>query len=135
MIEKKKKNKKEQLPFRLNILFFIVFLIFSAVILEFGVLQMFHGSAYEYDINRMIEDTTKMPVPRGKIYDRNHNVIVDNKPLYSITYTPPKGVQAEDRLKVAEELAKYISMFDEKDKDQKLKTITERNKKEYWYLK
>ncbi|HLR80661.1 MAG TPA: penicillin-binding protein 2 [Bacillota bacterium] len=135
MIKKKKKNKKEQLPFRLNILFFIVFLMFSALILQLGVVQILNGEAYQDEINRTIKDTTKIPVPRGKIYDRNHNVIVDNKPLYSITYTPPKGVQAEDRLKVAEELAKYISMFDEKDKDQKLKTITERNKKEYWYLK
>src|SRR5699024_3852193 len=112
-----------------------VFLMFSALILQLGVVQILNGEAYQDEINRTIKDTTKIPVPRGKIYDRNHNVIVDNKPLYSITYTPPKGVQAEDRLKVAEELAKYISMFDEKDKDQKLKTITERNKKEYWYLK
>lgn len=135
MIKKKKKKKKEQLPFRLNILFFIVFLMFSVLILQLGVVQILNGEAYKDEINRTIKDTTKIPVPRGKIYDRNHNVIVDNKPLYSITYTPPKGVQAEDRLEVAEELAKYISMFDEKDKEQKLKTITERNKKEYWYLK
>ena len=61
------------------------------------------------------------------MYDSSHQVIVDNKPLYSITYTPPKGTQAEDRLELAEKLAKYISM--ESDK------VTERNKKEYWYLK
>src|SRR5699024_7768106 len=96
MIKKKKKNKKEQLSFWLNILFFIVFLMFSHLMLQIGVDQILNGEYYQDEINRTIKDTTKIPVPRGKIYDRNHNVIVDNKPLYSITYTPPKGVQAED---------------------------------------
>src|SRR5699024_8931761 len=105
MIKKKKKNKKEQLPLRLNILFFIVFLMFSALILQLGVVQIVNGEAYQDEINRTIKDTTKIPVPRGKIYDRNHNVIVDNKPLYSITYTTLTGVQPEAHLKVAEEVA------------------------------
>src|SRR5699024_4479364 len=104
MIKKKKKNKKEQLTFRLNILFFIVFLMFSSLILQLSVVQILNGEAYQDHLNRTIKDTTKIPVSRGNIYVRNHNVIVNNKPLYSITYTPPKGVQAEDRLKVAEEL-------------------------------
>ncbi len=122
-----KKKKKAQLPFRINLLFFIVFLMFAGLILQLGVVQILNGEEFQEEIERTVKDTTKVPVPRGKIYDSNHQVIVDNKPLYSITYTPPKGVQAEDRLEVAEDLAKYISM----DSD----GVTERNKKEYWYLK
>src|SRR5699024_11704381 len=80
------------------------------------------------------QDTTNIAGTREKIYDRNHKTMVDNKPLYSITYTPEKNVQAEKRLEVAEELAKYISMYTDKNKKQKIKTITERNKQEYWYL-
>ncbi|WP_067730434.1 peptidoglycan D,D-transpeptidase FtsI family protein [Oceanobacillus damuensis] len=127
----KKKRKKAQLPFRINILFFVVFLLFSVLILQLGVVQILNGEDFQEEIERTNLDTTKIPVPRGKIFDRYGNVIVDNEAMYSITYTPPKGVQAEDRLELAEKLAVYISMDDEDT----LKRITERNKKEYWYLK
>ncbi|ASK63181.1 penicillin-binding protein [Virgibacillus phasianinus] len=125
----KKKKKRAQLPFRLNILFFVVFLLFSALIMKLGVVQIVQGENYQEEINRTIKDTTKIPVPRGRILDRNHNVVVGNKPLYSITYTPEKGTTAEERLEVAEKLAPFIDMQPEDDE------LTERNKKEYWYLK
>src|SRR5690625_682268 len=126
----KKRNVKAQLPFRLNILFFIIFLLFSVLVLQLGVVQILGGASYQEEIDRTIEDTIKIPVPRGKMYDRNHKVVVDNDPIYSITYTPPKGVQAEDKLEVAQKLAQY-NEIDEKDNEK----ITEKNKKEYWYLK
>ena len=107
----KKKNKKAQLPFRLNILFFAVFILFSVLIIQLGVVQILNGESYQEEIDKTILDTTKIPVPRGKILDRNYQVIVDNKPLYSITYTPPKGVQAKDKLDLAEKLTKYLSLI------------------------
>ncbi|WP_339228130.1 penicillin-binding protein 2 [Oceanobacillus sp. FSL K6-2867] len=129
-MSKKKKKKRAQLPFRINMLFFVVFLLFSVLILQLGVVQILNGEDFQQEIERTNLDTTKVPVPRGKIFDRNGNVIVDNEAVYSITYTPPKGVQAEDRLKVAKKLAEYIKMDDEDT----LEGITERNRKEYWYL-
>lgn len=125
------KKKKAQLPFRTNIIFFIIFLLFSLLILQLGVVQILNGEAFQEEIDQTIQDTTKIPVPRGKIYDRNGNLVVDNKPMYSITYTPPKGVQPEDRLELAEKLAEFISMDSEKE----LEKITDRDKKEYLYLK
>src|SRR5690625_7324767 len=71
------------------------------------------------------------PDQQGCIYDLDSNIIEDNKSLYSITYTPAKGVQAEEKLEVAEKLATYISMDSKKEID----SLTERNKQEYWYLK
>lgn len=126
----KQKKKRPQLPFRLNILFFVVFLLFSILIIQLGIVQILNGEAAQEEIDRTIQETTKIPVPRGKILDRNHQVIVDNKAHYSITYTPPKGVQAKDNLKLAKKLAKYISMDTKEDID----GVTLRNKKEYWYL-
>ncbi|MFD1850267.1 peptidoglycan D,D-transpeptidase FtsI family protein [Oceanobacillus bengalensis] len=136
MVDKKKKKKKAQLPFRINILFFVIFLLFSVLILQLGVVQILNGEAFQDEIDRTIQDTTKIPVPRGKIYDRYHNIIVDNKPIYSITYTPAKGVQAIDRLKVAKKLAEFITMVpvDEDPEEYFDDTLTERNLKEYWYL-
>lgn len=130
-IMKENKRKKAQLPFRTNIIFFIVFLLFLMLIFQLGVVQILNGEELQEEIDRTIQDTTKIPVPRGKIYDRNGNLVVDNKALYSLTYTPPKGVQAQDRLDLAEKLVKFISM----DSEEELEKITDRDKREYVYLK
>ncbi len=136
--EEMKKNKKKvaQLPFRLNILFFVVFLLFAVLILQLGVVQILNGEDFQEEINRTTQDTTKLPVPRGEIYDRNYNVVAKNKPMYAITYTPQKGVQAKDRLEVAVKLSQYIDMFhpDPIEKEKQINRITDRDKKEYWYL-
>src|SRR5699024_9946355 len=125
----KKKKNKAQLPFRLNILFLVVFFMFFLLILQLGFVQILKGESYQQVIDATIQDITKNPVPRGIIYDRNHNVVVDNKPLYSITYTPPKGIQEEKKLEVAEKLSEFITL----DMDE-LPKISDRNKREYWYL-
>ena len=129
MLEKKKK-KRSRIPFRLNVIFFVVFILFSILVIQLGVVQILQGEEYQAEIDRTIKDTSKSPVPRGKMYDRNGKVIVDNEPLYAITYTPPKRAQAEDKLEMAEKLKDFIKVD-----EQQIKKITERNKKEYWYLK
>lgn len=50
----KKKKKRAQLPFRLNIIFFIVFLLFSVLILQLGVVQILNGEDFQEEIDRTI---------------------------------------------------------------------------------
>lgn len=103
---------------------------FFLLILQLGFVQILKGASYQAEIDKTSEDITKNPVPRGLILDRNYNVVVDNKALYSITYTPPKGIQEEDKLKVAKKLSEFITL------DKKaIENLSERNKEEYWYLK
>lgn len=127
---KKKNNKlkhKSHLPFRLNVVFFVVFVLFAAIILQLGVVQVLNGEEAQDEIDRTENTTTSIPVPRGEIYDRFGRVIVDNQPLYSITYTPPKGVQAADKLSLAKKLAQYIDMeFEDK--------LTDRDLREYFFV-
>src|SRR5699024_10584044 len=85
---------------------------------------------YMKNLDRTVSDKSKSPVPRGKIFDRDGDVLVDNDPLYSITYTPPKRAQPEDKLELAEKLIKYMEV-DEEEIDK----VTEKNKEEYWYMK
>ncbi|WP_368483286.1 peptidoglycan D,D-transpeptidase FtsI family protein [Oceanobacillus sojae] len=130
MINKKNKKKRAPLLTRMNILFFAIFILFSALIFQLGVVQILNGDSYQEEIERTNLDTVDIPVPRGKIYDTNGELIVDNEAMYSITYTPSNGVQAEERLEVAKTLAQYIDMRDEQTMDQ----ITERDKREYYLL-
>ncbi|HLS66547.1 MAG TPA: penicillin-binding protein 2 [Pseudogracilibacillus sp.] len=126
----KKKKETTRIPLRINILFLGIFVLFTILVIQLGVVQILEGESYQEEIDRTVEDTSKTPVPRGKMFDRYGKVIVDNKPLYSITYTPPKRVQTEDKIELAEKLIDYLSI-DEKS----IKKITERNLKEYWYVK
>src|SRR5699024_6652006 len=118
-----------KIPFRLNIFFFIVFIMFAVLVVQLAIVQILEGEAYQKEIDRTIDDITNIPTPRGLIYDRNHKPVVSNNPLYSITYTPPKGMQAKGKLELANKLVDYINL----DKE-KIDKITEREKKEYWYL-
>ncbi|WP_369902601.1 peptidoglycan D,D-transpeptidase FtsI family protein [Bacillus manliponensis] len=123
-MSKKKKKKKTHVPFRLNVLFFCVFLMFSAVIVRLGMVQIVHGEDYRNEVERKENSTVSTPVPRGKIEDRNGNLVVDNKPLRTITFTRMKGSTSEDRLETAKLLAKLIEVSPDK--------LTERDKKDYW---
>ncbi|WP_026569938.1 MULTISPECIES: penicillin-binding protein 2 [Sediminibacillus] len=125
----KKKKKRAQLPFRLNILFLFVFLLFSGLILQLGVVQILNGEEAQDEINRTENTISEIPVPRGKMFDRYGRLVLDNEPVRSITYTAPKnGAKAEDRLDLAKKLAGYIDIEDAEEK------VSERDKQEYWYL-
>lgn len=125
-----KKKNKNPLPFRLNIVFFVIFILFSVLVIQLGVVQILEGKSHQEEIDRTVSDKSKSPVPRGKIFDRDGDVLVDNDPLYSITYTPPKRAQPEEKLELAEKLIEYMEV-DEEEIDK----VTEKNKEEYWYMK
>lgn len=129
-MSKKRKKKRALLPFRLNVLFAIVFLLFSALVLQLGVVQIINGEEHQAVLEETTNDIAEISVPRGMIYDSEGNVIVGNEPIYSITYTPPKnGDSSEKRLEIATKLAGIIKMD-----DKAIDKITEREYKEYWYV-
>lgn len=111
-----KRKKRAQVPIRLNILFFFVFLLFSALILRLGVVQIVYGEDYRREVERTQDEIVSTPVPRGKIYDRFGRVIVDNTPEKAITYTRSKTTQPEEILDVARKLAQYIDIPDAEKK-------------------
>ncbi|MDZ5470982.1 penicillin-binding protein 2 (plasmid) [Bacillus sp. 31A1R] len=125
-VNSKTKKKKTHVPFRLNVVFFLVFLLFSVLILRLGMVQIVYGDDYKREIERTEDYTISNPVPRGKIFDRNGRIIVDNVAQNAITYTN-HGASQSEMLKVAEKLAFLIEMDTDK--------VTERDKKDYWIMK
>lgn len=125
--KQKKKKKKKTLPIRMNFLFFIVFLLFSVLIVKLGMVQIVYGDEFLREVKRTENALISTTVPRGKMYDRNFNPIVDNKPLNAITYTKYPNAKTEDMLETAEKLAQLIT--------QNTKKITERDQKDFWIIK
>ncbi|MFC0189261.1 peptidoglycan D,D-transpeptidase FtsI family protein [Fictibacillus aquaticus] len=123
------KKKKTHIPFRLNVLFLVVFLLFSTLILRLGVLQIVNGEEKRLESEATVEQVAKKEAPRGIITDRNYRVVVDNDPYFSVTYTKTSDTTQEDTLKVARWLAERFEI-DEKE----IKRITERDKKDYFIV-
>ncbi|PFY59154.1 penicillin-binding protein [Bacillus toyonensis] len=126
-MKKKEKKSGRAIPMRLNILFFCVFLLFSAMIIQLGKVQIVDGETYKNEVEKREKATVSLSVPRGKIFDREGNPVVDNKSLRTITYTKMKGVKSEDILKTARQLEEIIEMPQE-DIDK----LTETDKKDFW---
>ncbi|WP_022793626.1 peptidoglycan D,D-transpeptidase FtsI family protein [Marinococcus halotolerans] len=127
-----RKNKKPSIPFRLNVLFFAVFILFSILILRLGYVQIVEGDTYEEDVNETASTSaSRVDAPRGIIYDRNGTELVDNNLILTLTYTNQRSYEDEERLQTAEELAELIE-FDEEETDRD--SMPERNLQDYWLL-
>lgn len=125
-MKKQIRNKqKTQISPRLNILFLCVFLLFSFIVVQLGRVQIINGETYANELQK--NDIVSIPVPRGKIYDREGKIVVDNKSLRTITYTKSKGVNSEEVLKIAKDLANVLEI-PEKD----INKVTEIDKKDFW---
>jgi cell division protein FtsI/penicillin-binding protein 2 len=130
------KKKKTHVPFRLNLLFFIVFLLFAALIMKLGVVQIVYGEDYVKEVNRTENMEVSVSVPRGVIYDREHRTIVDNVARNAVTYTKPQGTKPEELLEVAQRLDELLNQdkeITEADKE-RYERITKRDYQDYWIL-
>jgi cell division protein FtsI/penicillin-binding protein 2 len=108
-----KKNKGRHLSLRLNILFLITFLLFSALIFRLGFIQIVHGEDFRKETERNTVRKVSVEAPRGWMMDRNGEVLVNNVPVYTVTYTESKDVQ-QDKEAIADNLANFIDMDSER---------------------
>ena len=120
----KKKKKKSHIPFRLNLLFLIVFFSFIALISRLAYIQLVKGDEFVALVQRTETTTAKKSVPRGSIYDSQGRILVGNKPKLAINYTRPADVKASTMLEIAKKLTTLISVDASK--------LKERDLKDYW---
>ncbi|WP_078391351.1 peptidoglycan D,D-transpeptidase FtsI family protein [Shouchella patagoniensis] len=121
-----KNKKRHQVSMRLNILFLIVFLLFSALILRLGLVQIVNGEEYEKELTHVSNQTALVDAPRGLMFDSFGNVIVDNAMELSVTYTNPGNQKQAEMLELAEKLSEYIDVDTE--------NLRFRDKQEYFYI-
>ncbi|MER1956470.1 MAG: penicillin-binding protein 2 [Solibacillus sp.] len=122
-----KAQQRASLTFRMNVLFFSIFVLFSALIFRLGYLQIVKGEDYVRALERTEEVRVNTSVPRGRIFDRYGRVLVDNQPENAITYTKMQTTKSAEMLEIAEKLARLI--------DQPTKKVTLRDKLDFWILR
>lgn len=124
-----KKNRgtgtnQSHVPFRLDVLFFIVFLLFTALIVRLSDLQIKQQDKFNKIVETGQKNIVEENAPRGNIYDSKGKILVGNKANQAIIFTRSAGMTADDIRKTSEEIVKLVTI--EAD------TLTERDKKDFW---
>ncbi|WP_078553006.1 peptidoglycan D,D-transpeptidase FtsI family protein [Bacillus alkalicellulosilyticus] len=123
------RKNKNHIPYRLNLLFLVVFVLFSALVLRLGIVQIVQGEEFVRQLENTNNTTARIDAPRGLIYDRYGNLVVDNQLQLSIIYTPGKSTSHAEKLEVAKKLEQLIEVEEEA-----INRINERDRKDYWIL-
>ncbi|KOY80872.1 penicillin-binding protein 2 [Lysinibacillus macroides] len=122
-----KAKHHSNLTFRMNILFFAIFIVFSMLIFRLGYMQIVKGEEYVRFLESKEEVPVNTSVPRGRMYDRYGRILVDNHPENAVTYTKMQTTTTEEMLKIAEKLAQLM--------EQPTNRVTLRDKQDFWILK
>ncbi|MFC9539116.1 peptidoglycan D,D-transpeptidase FtsI family protein [Lysinibacillus sp. NPDC056959] len=122
-----KAKHHSNLTFRMNVLFFAIFIVFSLLIFRLGYMQIVKGEDYVRELERKEEVPVNTSVPRGRMYDRYGRILVDNQPENAITYTKMPTTTTEEMLEIAEKLAQLI--------EQPINRVTLRDKQDFWIIK
>ena len=125
---KKKFNYDKIINQRLIVFLSGIILLFVIIFIELYKVMIIDNNKYKENIkelaNTKIEGTSS---PRGRIYDRNYNIIVDNKAVKSIVFKKSKGYSNERLINLAYEVSPHIDLDYNK--------ITLRAKKEFFLAK
>lgn len=132
MSKRKKKQKNVNYDKIVNkrfLVFLIVILLtFSIVLVKMVNVMIIKNKEYEDQLARLTY--TKVlgtSTPRGRIYDRNYNIIVDNKSLKTITYKKEKGTTYEEMINLAYVVAPNLELD--------ISKVNERMKREFYFYK
>ena len=125
---KKKINYDKVISSRFTLFLVVMLFLFCIVLIKVFRVMIIDKKTYTEDLSILTYSTVSgTSSPRGRIYDRNYNILVDNKSLKTITYRKQKGITNLEMIKVANELVPHIDLNYQK--------LTDRAKREYYFAK
>ncbi len=129
-------NKSKKTIIDIDKVIYRRFLVFLVVIIAFFVVVCFKlYQVMVYDNNKYSKKLLELSYdtveggssPRGRIYDRNYNILVDNKSVKTITYKKRKGITTKEMIDLAYLVSSHIELDYSK--------ITDRAKREFFLAK
>ncbi|AXH99005.1 penicillin-binding protein 2 [Sporosarcina sp. PTS2304] len=124
--DQSKATQRQHIPFRMNFLFVAIFALFSLLIFRLGYLQIVKGDDYTSALERTEEIAVNTSTPRGRIFDRNGQVLIDNEAKNAITYTKTSSTTSAEMLKLARKISKWMAAD--------TKRVTIGDKRDFWIL-
>lgn len=134
MLKKKKINKTKYsenqkyekiIEKRYKILIVVIILLMVILISKIGYMQIFKHEDYVKKLEKLTYKVFYSPsTPRGRMYDRNGNIIVDNTAVKTIYYKKPSGVTTKEEIVTSYKVAEYI--------DVDFSNLKESNLRKFW---
>lgn len=121
-------NYDKVIGVRFNVLLVMLIIFFFVLSFKlFSVMLINHDENVDTLASLTSNKVTLGSSPRGRIYDRNYNIIVDNKAINTIVYKKEKGVTNDEMLQLAYKVAPHLELDFDK--------LTDRAKREFYLTK
>ena len=125
--KQKKRNVKKITHTRLSVLKVLVVFLFAVIAVRLVYVTTIKGNVYTKELERLTERLVEgSSVPRGRILDRNLNVLVDNRAVPVIYYKQESRVKDSDEVELAYTLADKLGVD--------YKKLSERNLKDFFIV-
>lgn len=123
----KSKDIKETIEKRYNILIIIICIIMIILGINLFIVQILKHDYYLKKVEQLSQNiVTSTSTPRGRIYDRNGEIIVDNEAVKVIFYKKSSGITTKEEIEIAYKVAQMIEVDYE--------NLSETNLKKFWIL-
>lgn len=107
----KNKDLRETIEKRYNILIIAILIIVIIMLGNLFVIQVLKHKYYVNKVELLSQNTTtSTSAPRGRIYDRNGKIIVDNEAIKVIYYNKMSGVTIKEEIEYAKKVASLIDV-------------------------
>lgn len=108
---KKLINNKDNTNKRIKSLKYFTVILFSVISFRLTYLIFNMNSYYQMILNKRTDNIVYLEsAPRGKIYDRNYKVLVDNIAVKKIYYNKQKGISVKEEIELACQVSKVLSL-------------------------
>ena len=125
---KKKINYERIINKRVFVILIALISLFSVVFIKLFMVMLIDKDKYNDKLLALTNKSiTLNSSPRGRIYDRNYNVIVDNKAINTIVYKKEKGTTNREMIELAYTVSPHLNLD--------VSRLTLRAKKEFYLVK
>lgn len=116
------KHLDEIMNRRFGLIIVLVIIIYIVIGCRLFNLQILKNNEYNDKLTMATEKTIESTsAPRGRIYDRNHKLLVDNEGVKTIYYKKQNGITTKEEIELAYEVSNNIDIDYSKIDDNKLK--------------
>ena len=115
-MEKKNKRKKKIdidkiINFRFTLFLILIILLFAILFLKITSVMVVDKKEYSQKLKKItFTEVSGSSSPRGRIYDRNYNIIVDNKAVKTVVYKKEKGTSDLEMIEVATKVDTHLEL-------------------------
>lgn len=121
------RNISDIIEKRYLFIFIIIILCFSLIMIRLFYLEGIKDEDYKVALSSSKQKIiTSSSSPRGRIYDRNYNLLVDNEAVKTIYYKKPKGITPKEEVSLAYKMSEILDIDYSKQSEDTLK--------EFWIL-